>query len=595
VQTCAITIGIHCMGMALPTSSAATSSSTSHSGSAAPDGYTPADLASAYSIPKSNFGTGSRPIVAVVDAYHAPNAYADLEIYRQTFGLSFNGIDNTCALAQTNLPSDPWCFKQVDQDGNLNPTGPIEPYPGDFSWADETTLDVEMVAAICPQCRILLVEANNADTKYDVYGHPHPDKPNMEKAVQTAVHLGAQYVSMSWGQSEYPGELADNTNYYNPNSNGGVLFVAAAGDDGYTASAGGGAGWPASSANVVTVGGTTLTRSLTNSRGWTETAWGEQSPTGWVGTGSGCSAYETRPVWQSVLTAITSACSKRIGADVSIVADPNTGVAVYDSPRGGWQVFGGTSAGTPMVAALFALAQNNTDRSAPYEHPDQFHDVGTGRNTPSRTASCGIACFAGVGWDGPTGLGTPAGIGGFAAGGLVLHNPGVSKSGIGRRVAWRVSALGTSATYAVTSGTLPSGLTLGSDGVIRGATRGLGGGRAVITATNGARSGTTVLLWQSLHVFHVTRKPQIKGTVKVGSTVRTSVGTVRRDSARGPVVRPAPKVQWLKDGKPIPGATRTTLRITSNFAGHRISYRYTLRATNYLPSTLVSNASRQVR
>jgi hypothetical protein len=580
------------MGMALSQTNSAPSALPGPSA-----GYIPADLASAYNIHPPAFDPNvlNRPIVAVVDAYHAPNVYSDLTTYRDTFGLSFNGGVSDCPRAATNDPSEAWCFKQVDQTGaTVNPTGPLENHPGGFSWADETTLDVEMVAAICPQCRILLVEAKNSDFNEDTR---RPDGPNMEQAVVTAVRVfHAQYVSMSWGQDEYWGELADNTKYYNPDSNGDgqpdVVYVAAAGDNGYNPAAGIGPGWPASSANVVSVGGTTLTRTSANSRGWSEKAWGANSPDGWVGTGSGCSAHQSRPSWQSAYAAITAVCNRRFGADVSIVADPNTGVAVY--VNGGWQVFGGTSAATPMVAALYALAQNNTDRAAPYEHPDQFNDVTTGRNTPSKTATCGIACFAGAGWDGPTGLGTPNGIGGFAPGGFVLHNPGPQQAGIGRSVSWNISALGGGATYAVTSGALPPGLSLRADGVVRGKTQNAGGGSAVITATSGTRTGTTVLLWQSLHVFYADHKPQVKGTAKVGATVRLAIGAIRRDSAHGARVRPVAKVQWLKDGKVIPRATKTTLKITAKFVGHHISCRYTVSQRGYLPLTLTS-ASKRIR
>jgi hypothetical protein len=141
-------------------------------------------------------------------------------------------------------------------------------------------------------------------------------------------------------------------------------------------------------------------------RGWTETAW--------KGAGSGCSAYDTKPSWQTVSTN----CARRAEADVSAVADPATGVAVYQTYGGnGWAVYGGTSASAPIIASVYALAgtPGASDRpgSYPYAHAGNLFDVTSGSN-----GSCGAPiCNAGTGWDGPTGLGTPNGVAAFKAGG----------------------------------------------------------------------------------------------------------------------------------------------------------------------------------
>ncbi|HEY3737802.1 MAG TPA: S8 family serine peptidase [Jatrophihabitans sp.] len=612
VRTCTVGIGIHCMGVALPRVLSATPTV-----GPATDSYGPADFASAYRLPAATGFTdvASRPIVAVIDAYHSPNVYADLSYYRSFYNMPFNA-DGSCPQAVSNDPTEAWCFKQADQRGNVPSTAPIEPHPGQFSWADETTLDVEMVAAVCAQCRILLVEADNADSVYDSQGRVKPSGPNMEKAVLTAVGLGAQYISMSWGQGEYAGELSDNANYYKPDSNGDgapdVLYVAAAGDNGYDPDQGVGPAWPANSSNVVSVGGTSLTRAPGTARGWRETAWGSSaSMQSWGGTGSGCSSYERRPSWQSALTAISAACPKRMGTDVSIVADPRHGVAVYEAARRldgslatadpndsvNWQTFGGTSAGTPMIAALFALAGNHTDRTAPYSHPDQFNDVTSGRNVADKIATCAIACFATTGWDGPTGVGTPNGLGGFAPGGIVLRNPGPERVGVHKAtIGWKVTSNTAGATYALTSGALPHGLVLGPDGIVRGKPKDVGSGQAVITATlgtapNPVRTGATVLSWNVLHVF-VAGKPKTKGAFRTGVTLHAAVGTLRRDSRSGRVVHPKPKLQWLKDGKPIPGATKSKLKLTSKLTGHRISLRCTLATAGYLTLTATSKAGR---
>ncbi len=177
-----------------------------------------------------------------------------------------------------------------------------------------------------------------------------------------------------------------------------MAITASSGDSGF------GVEYPAASQFVTAVGGTTLTRA-SNSRGWTETAWS--------GAGSGCSAFETQPSWQHSNTNITAHCSRRAVADVSAVANPSTGVDVYDSYREpGWLVFGGTSVASPIIASIYALAGNAasvTYGSFPYSHTSSLNDVTSGSN-----GSCGNdLCTAGTGWDGPTGLGTPNGTGGF--------------------------------------------------------------------------------------------------------------------------------------------------------------------------------------
>ncbi|HEY7280476.1 MAG TPA: peptidase S8, partial [Actinomycetota bacterium] len=157
-------------------------------------------------------------------------------------------------------------------------------------------------------------------------------------------------------------------------------------------------------------GGTSLQRA-SNSRGWTESAWS--------GAGSGCSAYEAKPSWQT-----DGGCARRTVADVSAVADPNTGVAVYDTDCtginklvgncfSGWGVVGGTSVSSPIIGAVYALAGNAasvTSGSYPYSHTSALNDVTTGSNG---SCSGSYLCTAGPGYDGPTGLGTPSGTGAF--------------------------------------------------------------------------------------------------------------------------------------------------------------------------------------
>ncbi len=241
-----------------------------------------------------------------------------------------------------------------------------------------------MVSAVCPNCHILLVEASSATLK------------NLGTAVNTAVRLGAKEVSNSYGGSESSSDPSYDTSYFN---HPGVAITASSGDNGY------GVEYPAASRYVTAVGGTSLIRS-SNSRGWSETVWS--------GAGSGCSAYDAQPSWQTGVVA--SRCSKRAVADVSADADPATGVAVYDSYSyqgySGWLEFGGTSVASPIIASVYALAGNAGSvsyGSHPYSHTGSLFDVISGNN-----GSCGgtSLCTAGAGWDGPTGLGTPNGTAG---------------------------------------------------------------------------------------------------------------------------------------------------------------------------------------
>jgi subtilase family serine protease len=325
---------------------------------AAPSGLSPANLQSAYKLPSSTAGSGQT--VAIVDAYNAPTAEADLGVYRSQYGLG------ACTTANG-------CFKKVDQNGGTS-------YPKtDGGWAQEISLDLDMVSAVCPKCKIVLVEASSASFA------------NLGTAENTAARL-ANVISNSYGGSD--ASDASYGSYYN---HPGKAITVSSGDAGY------GVEYPASSHYVTAVGGTSL-RTASTSRGWSETAWS--------GAGSGCSAYNTALSGQSGLTG----CSRRAVADVSAVADPATGVAVYDSTayqgQSGWMVFGGTSVAAPIIGGVYGLAANaaSVDNNYPYAHTGSLFDVTSGSNGSCSTAKW---CKAGTGWDGPTGLGTPNGTGAF--------------------------------------------------------------------------------------------------------------------------------------------------------------------------------------
>jgi hypothetical protein len=259
-----------------------------------------------------------------------------------------------------------------------------------------------MVSAICPKCHILLVEANSAD-EANIASTPltHSD---LGAAVDTAVNLGATEVSNSYGTV---GPEPDQTFWDHYYDHPGVAITASAGDEDY------GTIWPAASPFVTAAGGTELVADPASLRGFDETVWGSAFP-GVLpdeaqGTGSGCSLWEPKPAWQH-----DAGCSGRTVADVSAVAD---NVAIYDSSLeiGGWGVVAGTSISSPIIASVYALAGNAarvTYGSYPYSHASSFFDITQGANfTPSSV--CGYLCTAGPGYDGPTGLGTPSGTGGF--------------------------------------------------------------------------------------------------------------------------------------------------------------------------------------
>jgi subtilase family serine protease len=317
-------------------------------------GLSPADIRGAYGLTTSASST-----VAIVDAFEDPTAEADLAVYRSHFGLA------PCT-------SRNGCFAKVDASG-----GTAYPRPNG-AWAQEISLDIDMVSATCPTCRILLVEARS-DYMTD-----------LAAAVQYAATVpGVVAISNSYGARD----SLETSAYDHP----GIAITASTGDGGY------GVKSPASFPHVIAVGGTTLTRA-SGSRGWAESAW--------TGAGSGCSTINAKPAWQPA----TTQCAGRANTDVSAVADPRTGVAVYDSTASqgwwGWMTFGGTSVSSPIVASIYALSRNTAGYPASYTwaHSAGLNDVTSGSNG---TCTVPIWCRSAGGWDGPTGLGTPKGLSAF--------------------------------------------------------------------------------------------------------------------------------------------------------------------------------------
>jgi subtilase family serine protease len=334
----------------------------------APTGLSPSQIRHAYGFDQvTNQGVGQ--IIGIVDAYDDPNIESDLGVFDSQFGLPACTTSNGC-------------FQKVYASGSKPSSN--------AGWSLEISLDVEWSHAIAPQAKIILVEAaSNSFT-------------NLMQAVDVAVQHGASVVSMSFGGSEFSSE-SSNDNHFVAN---GVTFTASSGDSGN------GVEYPAASPDVVSVGGTTLK---------TGTGGAYVSETAWSGSGGGQSAYEAEPLYQANFPIPNDSSGARGVPDVSYDADPNTGFSVYDTVRyqgqSGWFKVGGTSAGAPQWAALFAIANSlrvsagkgtlSSTGTAVYSvvtasYSTNLHDITSGTN-----GSCGTLCTATTGYDYVTGLGSP--------------------------------------------------------------------------------------------------------------------------------------------------------------------------------------------
>jgi len=317
-------------------------------------GLGPPDFVSAYKLPT---GGGSGQIVAAVDAYDQPNIASDIAAYDSNY----------------SLPAAK--FTKYNQKGQTSN------YPSpNQGWGLEESLDVEMLSAGCNACTIYLVEANSNNNT------------DLAAAVTEAAKLGATVISNSYqGGAGGGGGSAYNIP--------GVTILASAGDGAY------GTGDPADFSSVIAVGGTVLMKA-SNSRGWTENTWKY--------TGSGCSisgSDYTKPPWQKPKQ--TPGCANKVNNDVSAVA-ANT--EVYDTyGYSGFVSVAGTSISSPLMGSLFGLAGNSTHQTGgktfwEKKHHKHLFDITSGSNG---TCTPSYLCTAGPGYDGPTGWGSPNGIGAF--------------------------------------------------------------------------------------------------------------------------------------------------------------------------------------
>jgi autotransporter-associated beta strand protein len=356
-----------------------------------PTGFTPAQIRQAYGMNLVTFGVvtgdGTGQTIAIVDAYDQPNIATDLAAFDTQFG----------------LPAPP-TFTKVNQSGAANPLPNPAPHSG-FKWGVETSLDVEWAHVMAPKASILLLEANSGSSA-DLF-------PAVDTARNTA---GVSVVSMSFGFDETSMSNTFDSHFTTPTGHSGVTFVASSGDNGSYSQSGSTTqivSYPAVSANVLAVGGTTLGINADSSYS-SESAWGHGTNSNTQGgSGGGISQFFGQPSYQSGV--VTQSSTNRTVPDVSIDGDPSTGVSYYDSYDNGastpWDVVGGTSLSAPMWAGIIAVANQGrlingfTTLDGPsttlpkiYALPaTDFHDVITGNN--------GYA--AGPGYDLVTGLGSP--------------------------------------------------------------------------------------------------------------------------------------------------------------------------------------------
>jgi len=426
-------------------------------------GYTPEDLITAYDVP-TNTTAGAGQLVAVVDAYADPNIRADLNTFDHQYGRPAETDDS---------------FRIVNQRG-----GTTLPAPDTSGWTTEQALDVEAVRAVCPNCDILLVEADSGKDA------------DLDTAENTAAALGATEITNSFGRPEAhdPATPSEQAAFDHP----GIVITASAGDDGWydwdnvnspTGHSGNSPELPAAYPTVVGVGGTHLDLAADGTRA-AETVWNDNGPsdnTGYAAQqplgagGGGCSSVEQAPPWQLALPGYaTLGCTNggRSAVDIAADADPATGLDIYSSydysgtqKDVGWLTYGGTSLAAPLVAGMWAAAGGASGDGVPYPALMLYANFASGRGVydvtsggngacgTAATATCAAAfaggspnkyvpgdvidcafaptgtavlanhsqCYARHGFDGPTGVGTPSGPGVFQPAGLSVSETSPSR------------------------------------------------------------------------------------------------------------------------------------------------------------------------
>ena len=338
-----------------------------------PTGLSATQIRHAYGVDAISFGgsngDGTGQTIAIIDAYDDPNAASDLHNFDLAEGLK-----------------DPPSFTRLNEDGGTV-LPPTDTAAKPNTWEMEESLDIEWAHAIAPGANIILYEANSTSFT-DLVVHGVNAARNNPAVTE---------VSMSFGGSEFSGETSYDSYFTTPAGHQGITFFASTGDNGSPG------GYPAYSPNVVAVGGTTLS---------VDSAGNYRSETGWSNGGGGVSTQESEPSYQNSV----QSTGKRITPDVSMDADPNSGVPVYDTFDNGtstpWLQVGGTSLSSPVWAGLIAIANQGRVRNGLtsmdgqtqtlpmlYQAPaSNFHDITSGSNG---------GYSAGAGFDAVTGRGSP--------------------------------------------------------------------------------------------------------------------------------------------------------------------------------------------
>jgi subtilase family serine protease len=431
--------------------------------------FNPPEIKAAYNLPTGDVGSGT---IAIIDAYDNPNAANDLTVFSSQFGLKAPNLEIHKMSSRIQANS---------------------------GWAIEISLDIQWAHAIAPNAKILLVEATTNSIT------------NLLAAVDYARgRSDVVAISMSWGSNEFSGQTTYNSYFQ---SNYGATFFASSGD------AGGVISWPSSSANVVSVGGTTLTNGAS---GYTETAWS--------GSGGGVSVYETKPTYQNSLS-----YSKRATPDVAYNADPNTGFIVYNTygTQKGWFAVGGTSAGAPQWAAIRAITNSATNDNFyagyPQSYKIDFTDIIVGQSgsysaSPNYDLSTGIGSPIGVDFAAPTspdfavsaspsslainvGTSKTASIAVSAIGGFTEP---VTLSTLSSWVTLPAGAITIPYAPAELTITVPSGTDVGSTAIIiKG------------TSTSGTERSTTITVTVTNPDFSLTANPTSLNIMQGGSGIAT--------------------------------------------------------------------------
>jgi kumamolisin len=306
--------------------------------------------------------TSGSQVIAIVDAFHLPNALSDLQSFSSTFGLAAPNLQVV------------FC--------NASSCGVATAPPVNSSWTLESALDIEAAHAMAPAAKIVLVEGLSASFA------------NLNLAIDDAANranaAGGGEVSMSFGASEFGGETAFDIHFQKPK----VVYLASSGDAHAVF-------WPAVSPFVVGIGGTTINRSGTGAF---------TSESAWVDTGGGLSTVYSRPTYQNGVSSVVG--THRGVPDVAADADPNSGFPVLCTTCGGWFQVGGTSLSSPLMAGMMNVAATKAGifaSSGTKELTHLYNRLGVATKFFDVTAGTCPGDSAAVGWDKCTGIGTPRG------------------------------------------------------------------------------------------------------------------------------------------------------------------------------------------